>query len=227
MSAPEDHSDDAALAGEYVLRLLDDEAHAAFEARLTREPALRALVQEWEEAFATLADDIPEETPPARIRAAVTDTLIPPEAPRRKSALWAWLSGGIVAAAVAVGAFVLVQDDLFPPEPTLAATVAAEDGTLIVSARFIAESNALTLVRETGAPRPGRVLELWLIADGADAPVSLGVLPDSTEARVSLPEAVAQDLPGGVLAISDEPPGGSPTGAPTGDVLAVGPVTDA
>jgi len=28
-----------------------------------------------------------------------------------------------------------------------------------------------------------------------------------------------------VLAISDEPPGGSPTGAPTGAVLAVGAVT--
>jgi anti-sigma-K factor RskA len=36
------------------------------------------------------------------------------------------------------------------------------------------------------------------------------------------PEIVAQLSTQAVLAVSDEPPGGSPTGAPTGPVLATG-----
>ena len=117
----------------------------------------------------------------------------------------------------------LLQETAY--EPTLTASVAAEDGTLVVAAHFIAETKALELVRETGDARPGRVLELWLIAEGSDAPMSLGVLPDDAETRFTLSPDVAQQLTNGVLAISDEPSGGSPTGAPTGDVLAIGPVT--
>jgi anti-sigma-K factor RskA len=40
-----------------------------------------------------------------------------------------------------------------------------------------------------------------------------------------LPEALRGTVAGLVLAVSDEPPGGSPTGAPTGAVLAVGQVS--
>ena len=40
-----------------------------------------------------------------------------------------------------------------------------------------------------------------------------------------LPPAVTSQLaPDAVLAVSDEPPGGSPTGLPTGTVLAAGPL---
>jgi anti-sigma-K factor RskA len=54
--------------------------------------------------------------------------------------------------------------------------------------------------------------------------VSLGVLPASALAVVSVPEALRTATIGGTLAISDEPVGGSPTGAPSGAVLAVGSV---
>jgi len=36
---------------------------------------------------------------------------------------------------------------------------------------------------------------------------------------------LATQFPGGILAISDEPLGGSPTGGPTGAILGAGPVT--
>jgi len=41
-----------------------------------------------------------------------------------------------------------------------------------------------------------------------------------------VPDDLRRRVAGAVLAISDEPEGGSPTGAPTGDVLAVGPVQE-
>jgi anti-sigma-K factor RskA len=53
----------------------------------------------------------------------------------------------------------------------------------------------------------------------------LGVLPADPTTAVILPEALRADVADLVLAVSDEPPGGSPTGAPTGAVLAVGQVS--
>ena len=228
MSVEEDHSDDIALAGEYVLHLLDDAERSAFETRLATEPALRELVREWDAQFVTLAEDIAPVAPPRAVKANLNATLFPEAAPAT-GRIWAWLSGGLVAATIIAGVVmfgpVLVPQD--PAEPAFTARVAAEDGSLVLAASFIAETNTLDVSRETGSALPGRVLELWLIAEGADAPVSLGVLPEDRQARIDVPDALARQMAGAVLAISDEPPGGSPTGAPTGDVLAVGPVSDA
>jgi hypothetical protein len=57
--------DDVALAGEYALRLMDADARRAFARRMEREPALRALVRDWEERLATLADEVPPVSPVA------------------------------------------------------------------------------------------------------------------------------------------------------------------
>jgi anti-sigma-K factor RskA len=67
-------------------------------------------------------------------------------------------------------------------------------------------------------------LELWAILPG-QAPISLGVLPDSETARILVPAALRSQAAQFTLAITDEPLGGSPTGGPTGDVLAAGPMT--
>ena len=65
-------------------------------------------------------------------------------------------------------------------------------------------------------------MELWLIPPG-DKPHSLGLIDPSRPITIKVP----QDLLGrvnreAVLAVSLEPPGGSPTGQPTGPVIANG-----
>ena len=227
MSTREDHSDDAALAGEYVLHLLEDAERAAFEKRLADEPGLRDLVREWEAQFAVLSDAVAPVPPPPRVKAGLEKTLFPVTGAGRTS-IWGILAGGIVAAFVAVGAVLLapLPMDSLRTSPTFTANVAAQDGSLVVAASFIADTNTLEVTRQAGGAFPGRVLELWLIAEGVDAPLSLGVLPEERAVRIDVPPAIARQLANGVLAISDEPPGGSPTGAPTGAVLATGPVSD-
>ncbi|SIO05056.1 anti-sigma factor [Vannielia litorea] len=218
-AAPYDE-DDIALAGEYVLRLLGAEEVAAFEARLAAEPALRRLVTEWQEGLASLADEI-SEAPPAALWARI-EAAAHGDTPLRSAVpFWGWLTGGLVAALLALAVFFVIPPG--PVEPVQQARIAAEDGSLVVLAGLSAEGE-LHLVREAGGPRAGRVLELWLIAEGAPAPVSLGVLPEETDVRIPVPEALRARFAGGTLAISDEPPGGSPTGAPTGDVLAAAPI---
>jgi len=69
---------------------------------------------------------------------------------------------------------------------------------------------------------PGRALELWMLPDGR-APVSMGLVATTGIERLALraPAGVAlQDIP--ALAVSIEPAGGSPTGAPTGPVILTG-----
>jgi anti-sigma-K factor RskA len=110
-------------------------------------------------------------------------------------------------------------------QPLLTAEMAATDRSMVIQARL--EDGALSLTRIAGEAPAGRVLELWLIAaDGV--PVSLGVLPETAEARLAVPALLQEALvPGVTLAITDEPPGGAPGGVPTGTVLAAGPITQA
>ncbi|WP_306152651.1 anti-sigma factor domain-containing protein [Roseovarius sp. MMSF_3281] len=218
---------DKALAGEYALGLLSAEAAADFEARLVNEPDLRALYAEWCEDLAALTDRIDPVAPPPRLQGEVEAALF--GKPRGRAGWIGALLGGLAVAALVLGlifgADLLPRGPQAPADPAYVAEVAAEDGSLVVAAAYDAEAGALFVDRRAGAAREGRALELWLIA-GENAPVSLGVLPGEAQAALDIPAELRAQLDGGVLAISDEPSGGSPTGAPTGDVLAVGPITN-
>jgi anti-sigma-K factor RskA len=213
--------EDEALAGEYALGLMEAEARRAFEGRMEREPRLRARVRAWQERLAPLADAVAPITPPPRLKATLQARLF--EDVPAKGSRWSWgrFLGGAVTAGVLVVALLLWSG---PPAPTpsLVAEIAAEDRSLVYSAQFNPARDRLEITRLSGASTQGRVHELWLIAEGAPAPVSLGVLPDDGRATLVLPETLAAAMRGGTLAVSDEPPGGSPTGQPTGAVLALG-----
>jgi anti-sigma-K factor RskA len=70
-----------------------------------------------------------------------------------------------------------------------------------------------------------RVMELWLIETADAAPVSLGVVGRDGEGVMVIEAPMRARLSeGAVLAVSLEPQGGSPTGQPTGPVIASGEV---
>ena len=88
-----------------------------------------------------------------------------------------------------------------------------------------AQRNAMVLHVNTLEPKihvAGRSLELWALPRGAQ-PKSLGVLAGARSdlKLVAVADRSLGDVP--ALAISLEPPGGSPTGQPTGPVLYTGP----
>ncbi len=218
---------DKALAGEYALGLLPPDEAAAFERRMASDPDLRALYADWAEDLAALTDAIDPVRPPARVWKATQASLFPK---RRKGRGWLGvLCGALTASALALGLLVAVdftQGPQRPAAPDYVAELAAEDRSLVVTAAYDAATGSLYVEREQGRAAEGRALELWLIAGDA-APVSLGLLPDEDRAGiVNVAPELRPRLAGASLAISDEPAGGSPTGAPTGDVLAVAQVTD-
>ena len=64
-------------------------------------------------------------------------------------------------------------------------------------------------------------LELWVIGEDGK-PLSLGLLPAKGEGDMPMPRGMPMPKKP-ALAVSREPPGGSPTGQPTGPVIVVGP----
>ncbi len=222
-----DRHDEMALAAEYALGLLTPAETKAFEDALAVAPDLRALYADWAEDFAQLTDDIAPIAPPAaleaRIQAAIFGAAEPKPSLMARLGLLGPILAGVAAAAVvliALDQFEVLRDD----GPTFVAEIAAEDQSFVVLASFDPAANTLDMDRTAGGPREGRALEVWLIA-GDNAPVSLGVWPKGQpKAQLAISDTVAPLVEGGILAISDEPIGGSTTGAPTGDVLAVGQV---
>ena len=88
---------------------------------------------------------------------------------------------------------------------------------------FDLEKRLLT-VRTVGAEhQAGKSYELWLVSDKYPAPRSLGVIGSATyTVRQPGPEYDPVVINRATYAVSLEPEGGSPTGAPTGPVLYTG-----
>lgn len=219
---------DRVLAAEYVLGLLGPDELAAFEARLETEETLVIEVARWAEHFAAMVDRLPEVAPPIAVKKNVETRLFGDE-PRKSLFGWLWpyALGGVAAAALAFAAMEtgLVQmpgqgpvyrADLEPADPAAA--------NVVLSAVFDAGRGVLEVSQLQGLAPTGRDHELWLIV-GENAPVSLGTLPDSGAAVIAWPDALPRDVTGALFAVSEEPDGGSPTGAPTGPIRAVGQIT--
>ena len=125
------------------------------------------------------------------------------------------LAGGLAVIAVVAGT-VAVRTANFAPKNI------ADGSDVRYIAVYDASTNDIGLSRVAGEPAQGRDFELWVI-DGQQAPASLGVIPDGASARLPVSDEWRAKLnTGAVFAISLEPAGGSPTGAPTGPVVAVG-----
>lgn len=215
-----------ALAAEFVLRLLGPEEEAACAERVARDPAFAAAVLRWQASFAVLDAEFSPMPPPPGLLAQVEARLFGKQAslPAR---LWAsagfWR--GVAAAAVAAAvAFAVIGGRTERMElPPLVATVAPAADNVELVALLDRRAGTLRFTRLAGAAGPGRSLELWLLPEGATAPVSLGVVPTEPRFAVPLPTQYADRVaPGAAILVSDEVAGGSPTGQPQGAVLAQG-----
>lgn len=202
---------DETLAAEYVLGVQNLEDRAEIEARLKRDPAFAERVVGWENRLEDLNDEFePVQAPDLLPR--IEARLFPKAAPsRQRSGLFGWLSGAVVAGALALGAVATFA----PPRPELVATLATADNRLAYQVTQFGTSLQITRVAGVAAV-PGQVHELWIIAPESN-PVSLGLLEDR-------PLVITYPAPpeGFVFAVSVEPEGGSPTGQPTGPVILTG-----
>ena len=111
-----------------------------------------------------------------------------------------------------------------PQQPPLVAAIDGGGHHHFV-ATVDARRGTIAVVPAAYAPNATRVPELWLIPPG-DKPHALGLLRADRTVTITIPAAlIARTTSNAVLAVSLEPPGGSPTGQPTGPVIATGKLT--
>lgn len=235
LGGPEPPPDDLAAA-EYVLGVLDARERAAAETRAASDAAFAGRVAAWERRLAPLALELPPVEVPARIWRAVCARLGWMDEGAGPASLWQSLKFWRAAAgAAAAAALALLAVDLVPRvAPPVASegqaardvtTLARGDGTAGWLATVDTRRGTVLMVPVPGAPdAEGRAPELWLIAPG-QAPRSLGLVSVTRAHTVAVPPALRADLTDrSVLAITLEPPAGIPHAAPTGPVIAKGPI---
>lgn len=224
---------DAALAGEYVLGVLPFEERRAVESRLTNDPAFAALVAAWQTDLAVLDEHYaPEPLPPA-LQNRIEDRLFAGNARPTPRGLWDSLRfwRGLSMASILVALMLAAAVSGILPHPAgeapelLVAELSGADTAIGLVASYDRAAGTISLVPAALAPNNGKSLELWLVPDEG-APVSMGLVP-MTGGGISVGESIRNRLgPDALLAVSLEPAGGSPTGAPTGPVLVSGRFAD-
>ena len=216
-----------ALASAYVLGTLRGAARRRFETLLPAHPALRHAVQAWQARLMPITASIEPVEPSPEVWKRIQARIAAPEPRSQPSrlAFWRGLAGFATVAALAFGVLLAMPGPALPPvvivlNATDAAASSAVPGTFIAS---ISGDGRAVVTRPlvNVALQGDRALELWALP-GSGAPRSLGLI----SANASTVVQKAQDLKGATaLAVSLEPSGGSPTGAPTGPVLYVGRLT--
>ena len=214
------------LAAAHALGTLRGAARRRFDALLPAHPALQAALTRWHARLGPLSSSVAPVAPPERVWQAIQRRLFgdaAAPAPRWWQRAAPWRAFSAVASAAAAALFVVASQAPPPQAPIVVVLAANPEAAQALNASFVAgisaDGRALVL-RPIGAVdlAADRALELWALPSEGN-PRSLGLVrPDTptTVVRAQLLQGTA------AFAVSVEPAGGSPTGAPTGPVVSVG-----
>jgi anti-sigma-K factor RskA len=235
--ATDDAPDMAAAA--LALGLLEGEERAHALRRVLAEHGFAQEVERWRAHLAQLFDLWPAMDAPPGVLERVERTIDGPEAvtavpvAAKRSLFWPVAAGLSSVAAAAMLVVIVMRPAPVPgPSPQPAPVAAARAPILLasidrgkagapVTAVYDPNSAALRLTAAS-LVEADRSAELWVIA-GDGVPHSLGLLKTSGASSIAVGrDNRARLAPGAVLAVSIEPIGGSPTGLPTGPVVAKG-----
>ncbi len=210
-------------AAELALGLLEGEERALALRRMLSDPGFAREVERWRMEFAVLFGRMPEMSPPPEAGERVIARL--DGAATARSGYWRPLAiASSLAAASLLGLLVVRPDPVLPP-PVMASAPAPMVAAFIVDgiktpliATYDSANGRLSMPGPMPIPA-GKSAQLWAIV-GTEAPQPLGLFHEAGE-RVEADARSATPIePGTTFAISIEPIGGSPTGLPTGPVVA-------
>jgi anti-sigma-K factor RskA len=239
-SATDDWRD---LAGEYTLGLLaGDDLRSARELERTS-AEFRAEVDRWRAYLAPMLEEVAEVPPPEVLWSRIArqtfshgrdDNVIQL---RKRVRRWQGFAATVTAIAAALAMVVLTDSLRTPPvqqprsapsgSPLVAMLGEGSRGTAVVASWDPATQQLILAVPGDLREVQNHSHELWVIPPGGK-PHSLGTLPATRQTHLKVAEALARLLDqGATIAISVEPLGGSPTGSPTGPVIASGALTRA
>jgi len=233
MTAGENRAPDAGgddhVAAEYVLGVLPVEERRALTRRIASDPDFARLVEAWEARLSPLNDGYDQVMPAALVKQALDARLfgraasvIPKPGLLQSLAFWRGLAAAALAAFLIAVAIPVLKPANTAPDTRLIASLASDKSDIRYLAAYDARTSEIGLSHIAGDRMAGHDFELWIIK-GNDPPVSLGIIPIGASAHLAVTPAHRDLISSGALfAISLEPHGGSPTGQPTGPVVASG-----
>ncbi len=228
-----------ALAAQFVTGTLRGAARRRFETLLPSHPQLRVAVDDWRARLMPLTSVVTPEPPPARTWARIEQRLWPeaarpaataPEPWWRGLAFWRAASGLATVAAVGLGVLLANPEPQAPPVVVvLQGTEAGGPALTTIVASLSGDGRSLVAQPlQPVALQAGRTLELWAVPPQG-APRSLGLISAQGATVIRRDKllklsknALLDQRNTAALAVSVEPAGGSPTGAPTGPVVFAG-----
>ncbi|WP_288426492.1 anti-sigma factor [uncultured Agrobacterium sp.] len=225
-----DRKDIANLADEYVLGLTESATAAEIEEAMERDPALKAAIAASRERFLPLDTAVTPATVNEalwhRIESALpaqrgtNDTPVSTVANDNSSKGWkiAALSSIAAALLLAVGLGYSLTRTI---EPLVVAVLINEAGEVqAVVEDFGNEKATIRMLADFAVPND-KAIEVWTLPSREMGPVSLGLLEGVHSARLDGP-ALPTPRDNQLYEITLEQAGGSPTGRPTGPILAKG-----
>jgi anti-sigma-K factor RskA len=212
-----------ALAREYVVGTLHGGARTRFARVLAASLPARRAVLGWERQLAPLARAVPAIEPPSHVWTSIESAIgARPRRPVRGAGIWPALAASLAVLAVLFGGLYFGQGERIDRAQYVA--VITEEMTPVWLLQAFTEELRVSTINERPEPA-GNSYELWMLPDGGAPPVSLGLIPGVGNAALALDQQELDVLARtSTLAVSLEPAGGSPTGAPTGPVIFTAPL---
>ncbi|WP_187969479.1 anti-sigma factor [Aquibium microcysteis] len=230
-----DGGGDDILAAEYVVGALSAEERRSIASRIERDPAFARIVERWEQDLSPMQDGFAPVEAPASVKRALDERLFsatsaaagtPAGGFWNSLAVWRSLAAAAVLAVAVLAARPYVIETPEPQAARLVASLAPRESDVHYFVVYDARTADIGLSHVTGERQGGRDFELWVIENG-QSPASLGIIPDGSTVHLAVDRALREKIEqGAVFAISLEPRGGSPTGQPTGPVVAAGDLRD-
>jgi anti-sigma-K factor RskA len=220
------------LASTYVQGTLHGGARRRFETLLLAHPALRNAVHEWQARLAPLSQSVAPLVPPPIVWERIESRLFGLQTSSVKTSNWQaiihniWHSIRLWQATTAAGLAMALGAVLMLNTASQAPTVVVLNGgngaqQFVASVNKDGHSLTLTPVSSNAAAPSGKSLQLWALPTKGQ-PQSLGVLVNNAPFQLQTSRLQAGLLSASAFAVSVEPIGGSPTGLPTGEVIAIG-----
>lgn len=225
------------VAGEYVLGLLDGAEKEAFERRMARDAKLDAAVAHWQARLAPIDATARPIEPSTALWQRIEDGL--DQTPERSPAvasqpalgarlsqwwdsLWLWRGTALagIAAALLLAFGLAAALDRARRQPVMVAVLLTETNVAAAVVNTFADGRVELLPLQDIAVPQGRALEIWTLWDRAAGPRSVGLIDRARAVPLRL-----DNLPLGadqLFEITVEPAAGSPTGRPTGPIIAKG-----
>lgn len=220
------------LAIEYAVGSMKGRARKRFEALMETHFYLQAVVNAYENKFATLVELLPDAQPSNQVWNNI-EAHIKASTPQEEKISW-WKTNffkqgfGMVAMAVVVSAVLLLNP--MTVTPTSYAAVLESDSNVAMAMTKIQKSDmtlSVDIMKKVNIP-DNMELTLWCHPKDGGMPMKMGTISESGKTSIKISKKEWRNMKDvGLLAISIEHKGDSNTMKPTGKILLQGQLTTA